>query len=278
MRSDTLYVSDLDGTLLGADSKLSSASIFLLKEAIGQGALFTVATARTPATVSTLLADVPLILPAIVMTGAALWDRGSNKYLQPHFIDSDDVGEAMKIYRRLGFSAFIYTLRDGILHIYHIGPMSELEQEFINARIGNPYKKFHIGVDPFANMTLIKSNTLLFYAMQPTEKTRRAHEQLCRVPALNPIFYHDIFGPETGILEVFSSVASKAIAIGDVKRTVDARRVVVFGDNINDLAMMRAADVAVAVENALPEVKEAADIIIGPNTSDSVAHWILSDS
>ena len=45
----TLYVSDLDGTLLGADSHLSVASCAMLNEAIAQGALFTVATARTPA-------------------------------------------------------------------------------------------------------------------------------------------------------------------------------------------------------------------------------------
>ena len=41
--------------------------------------------------------------------------------------------------------------------------------------------------------------------------------------------------------------------------------------------MMEVADVAVAVENALPEVKEAADIVIGPNTADSVAKFISSD-
>ena len=41
--------------------------------------------------------------------------------------------------------------------------------------------------------------------------------------------------------------------------------------------MMKAADLAVAVENALPQVKEAADIIIGPNTEPSVARFIRQD-
>ena len=56
-----------------------------------------------------------------------------------------------------------------------------------------------------------------------------------------------------------------------------ADRLVVFGDNINDLPMMRLADVAVAVENAVEEVKAEADIVIGPNTSDSVARFIIDD-
>ncbi len=277
MRSDTLYVSDLDGTLLGADSKLSPGSISMLQQAIGEGALFTVATARTPATVSTLLQDVPLQLPAIVMTGAALWDRASETYLQPHFIAPEAVAKVIEIYDRLNFPAFIYTLSRGVIHIYHMGAMSPLEQDFIDARCGNPYKAIHVGADPRSELPHILANTLLFYAMQPSAAAREAWEEVSRVEGLNPIFYHDIFGPETGILEVFSSASSKAAAIAEVKRLTGAKRVVVFGDNRNDLAMMRAADVAVAVENAIQEVKDAADVIIGPNTSDSVARWILTD-
>lgn len=41
--------------------------------------------------------------------------------------------------------------------------------------------------------------------------------------------------------------------------------------------MMRVADVAVAVENALPEVRDMASTVIGSNASDSVARFILDD-
>lgn len=51
----------------------------------------------------------------------------------------------------------------------------------------------------------------------------------------------------------------------------------VFGDNLNDLPMLAAADVAVAVDNAFPEVKEHADVVIGPNYDDSVANYIFQD-
>ena len=56
-----------------------------------------------------------------------------------------------------------------------------------------------------------------------------------------------------------------------------ARRIVVFGDNRNDIAMMQAADHSVAVGNAFPEVKAAASEVIGVNTADSVARWIEQD-
>jgi hydroxymethylpyrimidine pyrophosphatase-like HAD family hydrolase len=38
--------------------------------------------------------------------------------------------------------------------------------------------------------------------------------------------------------------------------------------------MMAVADVAVAVDNALPQVKDAADIVIGANSADAVARHI----
>ena len=56
-----------------------------------------------------------------------------------------------------------------------------------------------------------------------------------------------------------------------------ADRIVVFGDNLNDLSMLAVADVAVAVGNARPEVKDVADIVIGPNSADSVALFIEKD-
>ena len=56
-----------------------------------------------------------------------------------------------------------------------------------------------------------------------------------------------------------------------------ATRIVAFGDNINDIPMLKSADLAVAVANCVDEVRAVADIVIGPNTDDSVARFILDD-
>ena len=65
--------------------------------------------------------------------------------------------------------------------------------------------------------------------------------------------------------------------VRELKRLTGAERLTVFGDSFNDLSMMNVADRAVAVENALPEVKAAADTVIGPNTDDSVALFIARE-
>ncbi|MDE5554439.1 MAG: HAD hydrolase family protein, partial [Muribaculaceae bacterium] len=65
----------MDGTLLGGDSMVSSETAAIISDLTRRGALITVATARTPATVVPLLADTLTTPPAIVMTGAAMWLR-----------------------------------------------------------------------------------------------------------------------------------------------------------------------------------------------------------
>ena len=66
----TLYVSDLDGTLLNSNSAVSENSKAIINKVIEKGLLFSVATARTPATVMKLLEDVNIQLPMVLMTGA----------------------------------------------------------------------------------------------------------------------------------------------------------------------------------------------------------------
>ena len=47
-----------------------------------------------------------------------------------------------------------------------------------------------------------------------------------------------------------------------------------FGDDYNDIDMLSACGKGVAVENALPEVKAAANEVCGSSEEDGVARWI----
>ncbi len=47
-----------------------------------------------------------------------------------------------------------------------------------------------------------------------------------------------------------------------------------FGDDLNDIPLLRACGVGVAVENALPAVKAAADAVCGSNQEDGPARWL----
>ncbi len=53
--------------------------------------------------------------------------------------------------------------------------------------------------------------------------------------------------------------------------------ITVFGDQRNDIHMLEFADRAIVVENARPEVKAIADLVIGPNTEESVVRFIAQE-
>ena len=61
----TLYISDLDGTLLGPNVMLSERTVRILNNLMSQGVLFTVATARSIASVKYILKDLEITLPII---------------------------------------------------------------------------------------------------------------------------------------------------------------------------------------------------------------------
>lgn len=275
----TLYVSDLDGTLLQPDARLSERTVSLLNRSIAQGKLFTIATARTPATVARILAGVDMKLPAIVITGAAMWDTVTGRYSHVCHFDPDAVAELLRIYAETDTSTFMFTLEYDMIDIYHQqGALLPLQKEFMEERLASPYKRFHI--DPHGADTLPEdlSHTILFYTMLDDAKASSTYDLIKDLPGVKAQYYHDIYGPRTGILEAFPSDATKANAVRNLADAIGADRIVCFGDNNNDLPMMGVADLAVAVDNALPEVKAAADIVIGPNTSDSVAEFINLDS
>ena len=141
----TLYISDMDGTLLGADSKLSDTSARIITDLTRRGAKITVATARTPATVEIILADVETSLPAIVMTGAAMWCRDMRSYCNTKYLTDDTYRQLMAKCAEYGINPFRYTLHEGeSMQVYHNGVMSEGEQAFVDGRLNLGLKNFNL--------------------------------------------------------------------------------------------------------------------------------------
>lgn len=273
----TLYVSDLDGTLLGSDSRVSERSAQIISELSQAGAEITVATARTPATVVPLLADTFTRPDAIVMTGAATWSRTKNAFGTIHYMPEADVTAGLDLCRRMGVHPFVYTMRaDGsMLDVYHgASAMNKAEESFYLERLHLKLKRFHTGT-PLPPSSLPR--TMLFFAMGERAKVEEAAAALREQTDCAVCCYPDIFNHSVANLEVFAPGVSKAAAVLELKKQIGADRLVVFGDNLNDLPMLAVADVAVAVDNAFPEVKERADVVIGPNFTDSVAKYILQD-
>lgn len=270
-----LYVTDLDGTLLSTDSRVTPWSASVISRLSRAGILISVATARTPATVEPLLAHTYTTPPAIVMTGAAMWDRQNHRYIHPRFIPADIARHATALCHSHGLRPMTYTIPPGsekILMYFH-GTPDRREEKFIAERSHLTLK--HISILPNTPAPPSYPSTILLFALGPTEKVITVAQYLrsqcgCAVSA-----YPDIFNPEVGLLEIFAPGVSKAQAVTRLREITHATHLTVFGDNLNDIPMFQVADTSVAVANAQPQVLAQASLTIGPNATDAVARYIL---
>ena len=274
VKSTTLYVSDMDGTLLNSQSAISPTTAAILSRVISSGALFTVATARTPATVVPLLSGVGVKLPYIVMTGAAMWNNSIRGYECVRAFSPATVSHICGIFERHGLHPLVYRRHGSFLEVHHTGDYSAQEQQFVAERQNLELKRF-MPDDPGYSQS--PDDALLIFSMQNYESLRAVRTEIAATTQCSVMFYHDIFDPQSGILELYASGTSKSAAIATLASRVGADRVVVFGDNRNDIDMMQHATHAVAVAGAVPETKAAASEIIGSNDADSVARWIEND-
>lgn len=266
----------MDGTLLGADSKLSETSARIITDLTRRGANITVATARTPATVEMILTEAETSLPAIVMTGAAMWCRDTKSYRNVCYLAEDTYRQLMAKCGKYGVNPFRYTLPDGkSMQVYHNGAMIAEERAFVDGRLNLGLKNFNI--DAPHGLLPYLPGVVFFFAMGDRENIFALADDLRVTVDCSVSCYIDIFDENIGLLELFAPGVSKAAAVRQLADEVGADRVVVFGDNLNDIPMMQVADVAVAVENARPEVKSIAHKIIGANTTDAVARFIEQD-
>jgi len=76
-------------------------------------------------------------------------------------------------------------------------------------------------------------------------------------------------------IDICSDSTNKGNSVEYLRNEYGYGHVIGFGDNFNDLPLFEACDIKVAVANAHPDVKAAADFICGTNETDGVVRWIL---
>lgn len=274
--SKALYVSDMDGTLLNSSSVLSETTTAKLNKLISEGALFTVATARTPATVVGLMKNIDSNLPYIVMAGCATWDNKKKGYESARIISNSSIERLIGIFEKNGNNPFIYYKNGNQIVVNHVRELTAEEKEFIEPRIKTPLKRLKTCSSLTVDATL--EGAMLIFSMGKFEALRNIADEIDK-EGIDCTYncYHDIFKKDEGFIDIYVNGTTKAAAIKELARKIGAERIVVFGDNLNDIPMMKVADWSVAVSNAFDEVKEYANEITESNDEDAVVRWIEMD-
>ena len=141
----TLYISDLDGTLLNKDAELSGYAVDRLNSMIEGGLCFTIATARTAATALSILKDLNLKLPLILMNGSLVYCTEERRYIKKALLNKETVESIIPIMNASGVGGLMYTLTDeDELVVYYDQPDNAILEAFMEERRRKYLKNSHM--------------------------------------------------------------------------------------------------------------------------------------
>jgi hydroxymethylpyrimidine pyrophosphatase-like HAD family hydrolase len=239
---------------------------------IEKGLYFSVATARTAATVLQILKDVQINIPISLMNGVSMYDVQNRCYIKTEYIEKSSVGSMVEILKNRGITGFLYEIDNGALSTYYEDLNSEHRKNFVEERV-NKYNKKFTKVDSFSDCA--DKKIVYLSICDKRELLEPVFDELKLNPNLHIEFYRDIYMEDHWYFEACSSRASKYNAVMYLRSAMGFDKVTAFGDNLNDLSLFRASDECYAVNNAKEEVKANATAVIAGNREDGVAKFLL---
>lgn len=283
MQKKTLFISDLDGTLLDETASLPKESAEKLNRLTRGGVMITYATARTIRSVSHILKDIDFsadsCVPIALMNGVLIRDMKSGKYVSSAVIGKNTAAAIISALEKIGAEPFVYTVDPGEsidgdpLHTYYREVINTPMRKFLDERVVR-YKKPFIKLD---SLHRIESEDIIYFCVLGDESlVRQSYDAIDGMCGIKYAFYRDSYDADTWYLEVFSESASKAHAVEFLRQYTGADEIVCFGDNLNDLPMFEKSDIRVAVEGAVNEVKKAADRVTS-SVPDFIEEYVRSN-
>ena len=269
MKERVLYVSDLDGTLLNNEPRLSDFTRKTLEELMSKGVLFTYATARSYVSASSVLDGFEPTSPSIIYNGTFIRNPLDGTFT---LVDKFKDGEGKEILHKLkngGICPLVYAFIDGKECFSYV--QEELEGgvlEFVNEHLDDPRR------NPTSANMLDKGEIFHFTCIDSEDKLIPMYESLKNEHQC--VYYKEQYSGRWW-LEIHPQGATKANAVLKLKHMLGVDKVVCFGDGVNDISMFEVCDECYAPSNAQNEVKKIADAVIESNESDGVAKWLLKE-
>lgn len=262
----TLYVSDLDGTLLRSDVSTSDYTNRTINCLAQQGMLFSYATARSYSTSAKVTRGLDAHIPLIVYNGAMIVDNVTGEILLSNFFGSDAHAVLDDLLAH-GVVPIVYAFVDGVERFSYVPARSSRGVlDFVASRRGDRRD------NPVNSTEDLYRGDIFYFACIGEEEKLEPLERKYR-DVYHTVYQKDIYSGEQW-LEIMPLAASKSNAIRQLREKLGCDRLVVFGDGKNDIDMFELADEGYAVSNAAPELKAVATAVIGSNDEDAVARWL----
>jgi len=265
----TLYVTDLDGTLLNTKSRINQYSLDIINGLVEKGMLFTYATARSLVSASVVAQGLSTNIPIIAYNGAFIINPSTNEILSSAYFQNDETDKIIEVLNRFKISPLVYSYINGDEKVSWI---TEKENDgiryYLDTRKGD--KRFR----PLTDYNRLYDGDMFYITcIGEREELLPIYEIFSQDDRYTCSLHQEIYRPEYWC-EILPKKANKAEAIANLKKLWNCDRVISFGDAVNDIPMFRISNECYAVRNAVDELKELATGIIESNDEDGVAKWL----
>lgn len=262
---------DLDGTLLDEGDSIHPRTLAALREAAAQGVRVMVATGRSELATIPVLEQLGIDHPAVVFNGAGIWCPSTARLLEERVLSERTLQRAVRFGMDGGFMTVamcagvkyatsprdeheLNALKD-MKGLVRVEPEALLDRRALRVTL---FSQSHASSDEFAAQ-------IERAVAQPVYTT---HFPLSCLPhhRASRMLVVDLHPPCKGKAEALRWLGEE--------HGIDPKRVVAVGDAGNDVPMMRAAGLGVAMENAYPDALAAADRVIGRNDTDAIGRLV----
>lgn len=256
-----LLCTDLDGTLLGSDRSVSKENLEAIDYFKSNGGRFTFVTGRAPITAKRMYEMVHPNAAIGCFNGGGVYDFETDALLRFKELDREALELVAAVDREL---PEVGIQVNGARHIYF--NKENAAQEHFRKITGVPNLSCHFTEvpEPMAKVLLLHAEDAVIRAV-------------AALLAAHPLASkYDFIRSEPTLYEILPKGVSKGGALLQLAEIygIDPKRTIAVGDYDNDVSMLAAAGLGIAVENASEAAKRAADLVTVSNDAHAIARII----
>lgn len=269
---------DLDGTTLLPEGVLGERTRDCLRKLISSGMQIIISTGRAIEASEKYFSAIGAEGPMVFFNGAEVADVPSGKIIYTNLISLDVVDYGTDIARDMNIHYQVY-LPAGISPETGKKDPGQLWEALLIEKYDDEaeYYQKHTGIIP-----VVKN--LKSIAAMPIDGCIKG--MFIADPSLHSEIRERMknrFGDDIDVIRsypTFLEVINKGVSKGEglkiamEHRGLQPKEVIAFGDEENDLPMFPVAGFAAAPANAREKIRNAADMVYGPNTEEGLAVWL----
>lgn len=269
---DTLFITDMDGTLLDNSASLSPYSVETINRFIASGGYFSIATARSHKSSKDILVPLNLTLPIVLNNGAIVYDKSEHKFTNVSRLPEKDLKNMADIFEEQQLWGFLFTL-DGksTIKLFHRPLVKESDWEYRNSR----YELYDRNIFECEDLTDPANDFIPFFCVVygEEEHLNEVAGLIDGLEGLQTSIYSDVYNDQY-FMDIYSKSASKYTGAKWICEQYGISRIAAFGDNYNDISMLLSADESYVTSNGVEEAKAVATGVIGDCNEDAVAKFL----